>query len=290
MPNRLFEEIRASTRRPGNGDRGRKFGKDLFLHHSPSRYYRSKHLLPSVLILLLLCQPAPAEPFTFEKGELPILLVAPHAGGEDLAGAAIRQKEESGDPNFSNKRDLVTLELAELYKQELHQATGKSPSVLVSHIHRKFCDLNRPEELSSPPGPGQDVHRAFHTTLRQEVDRLIEVHGRVLLLDLHGQSAQPQDLTIGVRRGEVIGEWSRVLLWGQGGLVAQLRQADFSVVPDQPEEKIRYGGGFIVKTYGAAPEVEAWQLEHGKELRFNPERNGKFVKLMAQILKRAFEQ
>ena len=60
-------------------------------------------------------------------------------------------------------------------------------------------------------------------------------------------------------------------------------------MPDRPEQEIRFGGGFIIQTYGADERVEAWQLEHGGNLRFAPERYQKFVELMIGALAAALE-
>ena len=244
--------------------------------------------MPSILLLIAwLVTPISAQPsttFTLEKGELPILLVAPHGGSGSLSEAPIRRARETADPHFSSKKDMMTAELARSYSEQLLKLTGKKPSLLVSEVHRKYCDLNRQEDWSSPAPAGQAFHREYHTALKLELDRLLSEHGWVLLLDIHGQSSEPHDLMIGIREGQVIGDWSRRALWGEGGVIEALRGEGFTVVPDRPEQEIRFGGGFIVKTYGADERVEAWQLEHGGNLRFDPERSRKFVKLMVGAL------
>ena len=248
-PNRLSVEIRAWIRLPENGGRARKCGKGLWtlLNQSPSRFYRSWALLPSLLVLIsLLCRPLSAEtaPFILEKGDLPILLVAPHGGSGSLLEAPIRRQRDSEDPHFSTKKDMVTSELTRSYCDEILKVTGKKPSLLSSEIHRKYCDLNREEEWSSPAPAGQAFHREYHGVLRDELKRLVDLHGWALLLDIHGQSSEPHDLMIGVREGDTIGDWSKAALWGNDGLVERLQKEGFAVVPGRAQEKIRYGGGY----------------------------------------------
>jgi N-formylglutamate amidohydrolase len=242
-----------------------------------------------LILLLLLFQAAVAEPthYTFQKGTLPVLLISPHGGNDPLPGATVRQKEDSADPNFSTGKDLVTAEITQLYFDELFRATGKRPSKIVSRIHRKYCDLNRKNEFSSPEKAGRDFHRAYHAAVQGELDRMVRLYGWALVLDIHGQSSEPYDLMVGTRRGRTIGPWSERTLWAQGGILDQLKRAGFSVVPDGPRQKMRFGGGYIVKTYGESDKVEAWQLEHGRDLRFDKKRNEKFAKLMADRLTRA---
>jgi N-formylglutamate amidohydrolase len=179
---------------------------------------------------------------------------------------------------------MLTSELARSYSEQIFQRTGKRPSVLISEVHRKYCDLNRQEDWSSPAPAGRAFHREYHGALKLELERLLSEHGWALLLDIHGQSSEPYDLMVGIREGDVIGDWSRKALWDKGGVLESLRGEGFAVVPDRPEQKIRFGGGFIVRTYGTDERVEAWQLEHGGNLRFDPERYRKFVALMAGAL------
>ncbi|MCA9779510.1 MAG: N-formylglutamate amidohydrolase, partial [Candidatus Eremiobacteraeota bacterium] len=239
-----------------------------------------------VVLISLLCRPLSAEtaPFILEKGDLPILLVAPHGGSGNLLEAPIRRQRDSEDPHFSTKKDMVTSELTRSYCDEILRVTGKKPSLLNSEIHRKYCDLNRQEDWSSPAPAGQAFHREYHRALREELERLVSTHGWALLLDIHGQSSEPHDLMIGVREGDTIGNWSKAALWGHDGLVERLQKEGFAVVPGRAQDKIRYGGGYIVKTYGADGRVEAWQLEHGSSLRFDLERNQAFVRIFVEVL------
>lgn len=244
--------------------------------------------MPSLLLLFVwFISPIAAQSFstfTLESGDLPIFLIAPHGGSGYLPDAPIRKARDSDDPHFSGKKDMLTAELARSYRDQIFKATGQKPSVLISEVHRKYCDLNRREDWSSPAPAGQSFHREYHRALRQELDRVLSEHGWALLLDIHGQSSEPHDLMVGIREGEVIGEWSRETLWGESGVVEILRGNGFTIVPDRPEQKIRFGGGFIVRTYGADERVEAWQLEHGSNLRFDQNRQQKFVELMVGAL------
>lgn len=236
------------------------------------------------LLALFLTQAAMANPeeFTLSRGQIPILLVAPHGGSHQLVGASIREEDKVSDPHFTTKRDMLTLELATEIAESF--PPGHKPSVLLSQVHRQYVDHNREEIQSSHHPKGKLAHRRFHNALRAELSRLKKKYGRVLLIDIHGQSSQKIDVTVGTRESKTISPWSEELLWADNGLLNQLRDSGFSTQPDSPEQKIKYNGGFIVKEYGFDPSVDAWQIEHGKELRFSPEMVRKYTAVLALFL------
>lgn len=232
--------------------------------------------------MLCVTASAQADEFLFQKGELPILVVAPHGGSDPLPKAAIRSKTEVTDPHFTRSKDLVTAELA----QQLYNSfpAGGKPSILISRIHRKFVDHNRKETWSTHDPNGRAAHRRFHQTLEGELQRLISLHGRALLLDIHGQGKLETDIILGTREGKTISDWSRPALWGSDGLIAILKETGYSVLPNAEEDKIRYNGGYIVRHYSKDPNVDAWQIEHSKQLRYDRERNIRYTSLLAKHL------
>lgn len=247
---------------------------------------RAHTLLTLLFFWVTLLAPLTAEPFVFVPGDLPLLIVAPHGGDGVLEGAEIRQKDRSTGSKFAVVRDLVTTDLAQLYSDEIYRATENQarPSLLYSNTHRRYCDLNRSEEHSSHDPVGRKFHRRFHQTIQNEVERLSGQFGWVLIVDVHGQSAEPVDLLIGTRGGTTISSWSKSALWGQEGIIPSLLEAGFSVLPPEPQTKVRFNGGFTVTHYAHPPQVETWQFEHGRELRFNEEANRVFTRLVAERL------
>lgn len=244
---------------------------------------------PSLLVLLiaLTWTPLGAQEFTLIRGDIPLLVVSPHGGTREAAGLPIRNKEDSQDPHFTRSRDMLTAELAEQLRADFPE--GRRPSVLVAHLHRRYFDLNRSPHRAAETTEARDAHRRFHQALTGELERLLEQHSWALLLDIHGNSSEPFDLVIGTRQGGTVSNWGERALWGPGGLVEVMREAGFTVSPNSSEERIRFNGGYIVGHYGSDPSVDAWQLEHGKELRFSRERNELYTKTLARFLLRAVE-
>lgn len=211
-----------------------------------------------------------------------MLLVAPHAGSEALEGSTPRREVDSSDPHFSLSRDLVTAELT--LQLASHFPENTKPSILISRIHRKFADLNRPASQGTHDPTAKAFHRRFHKCLEEEIARLKSEFGWVLLIDIHGQGSLPVDLIVGTRRARTIGPWSKSLLWGPSGILGELKELGISTEPTRPRQKFRYGGGHIVRHYGQDPELEAWQFEHGRELRFDQARNKSYTKCLGHRL------
>ena len=210
-----------------------------------------------------------------------MILVNPHGGSSPLDGAVERRKEKSRDPQFSKYKDLATAELTEqLHARFPPQA---SPSLLLAHIHRKYVDYNRPLDYATQSSVGQASHTRFHRALSHELDRLKKRFGWVLLIDIHGQSALDFDVIVGTRQGKTVSEWSDAVIWSD--ILPELRRHGFSTAPQTPSTRFKYNGGHIVKHYGQDPRVEAWQLEHGKSLRFDKLGKAIYCKtLVAKIL------
>jgi N-formylglutamate amidohydrolase len=241
-------------------------------------------LFKAVLYSLLLFSTTPvnAQQLTLIRGDSPVFLVVPHGGSLSLDNASERVEEESTDPHFSIKKDLETSELAQAIRDRF--PPGQRPSLLLSEVHRKYVDLNRPPEHATQSQAGRLFHQHFHDTLRRELERLRASHGWVLLIDVHGQSAEKVDLIVGTREGRTVSRWSEALLWGKGGLLSKLEKAGFSTAPSTVHERVRYNGGYIVKHYGKPEWVEAWQLEHGADLRFEQHRTLQYSRILSEVL------
>lgn len=252
---------------------------------SPIRFYYSKGAFTrQFLILLLLVGTIQAQDFDFEAGNMPILIVSVHGGKERLHGANVRDKRASEDPHFSIKKDLVTDTLAKNYKIELSRAfeqTG-SPSLLISRLHRRYVDLNRPSEHAAEHPLAKRAHRDFHSALLSEIERLKEMHGWVLVLDIHGQSAEKTDLILGTQRARSISRWTEQVFWND--ILPVLHQHGFTSAPEAPLSKYRFGGGYITQHYGLDPEVDVVQLEHSQELRYSASQNRKLIRLLCERL------
>ena len=225
--------------------------------------------------------------FRFKAGSVPLLLSMPHAGtdipGEVAAGMA---------PCALVRAD-TDWHLPELYAF----ADGLGASVLSARWSRYVIDLNRPpEDTNLYPGqdttglcpvdtfgrerlyqPGREpdaneVERRlelywlpYHRQLRAELDRLLALHGTVVLWDAHSIAAVVPRFFDGrlpdLNFGTADGKSCSLQLQGEMMQVAE-SQDRFSFVFNG-----RFKGGHITRFYGdLAAGVHAIQLEMSQSL------------------------
>jgi len=220
--------------------------------------------------------------FRFKSGSVPLLLSIPH-GGTDIPDEVAPHFAPSAAP-----RADTDWHLARLYDF----ATDMGMSVLSARWSRYLIDLNRPPENTNLY-PGQDTTglcpvdtftrerlyqpgrepdeaetrrrlerywRPYHDQLRAELDRLLALHGRVVLWDAHSIASRVPRFFEGrlpdLNFGTADGKSCSPQLQGAVMSVAQAQER-FSFVFNG-----RFKGGHITRHYGR-PEtgVHAIQLE-----------------------------
>lgn len=222
------------------------------------------------------------EIFALSRGSIPLLVSIPHAGTFIPPDLEARMTPEA------LLRADVDWHLPRLYDF----AAGMGASVLAATHARHVVDLNRPPEDESLY-PGQDVTgllpvdtfrkeplyrpgerpdggeaqrrreqywRPYHAALRDELDRLVALHGRVVLWDAHSIcSVLPRffdgklpDLNLGTADGRACA--SPVQAAAEAVMAGQCAYTHVS--------NGRFKGGWITRHYGApAQGVHALQLE-----------------------------
>jgi N-formylglutamate deformylase len=254
--------------------------------------------------------------FRFKAGRVPLLVSMPHVGTDipdDVAAALAPCAQARADTDWH---------LAELYGF----LDEMGASTLSARWSRYLIDVNRPpEDTNLYPGldttglcpvdtfgrealylPGQaptqaEVRRRlarywqpYHAQLRAELDRLLALHGRVVLWDAHSiASTVPRffegrlpDLNFGTAEGK--------------SCASGLEQAVVGVARAQHEFSIavngRFKGGYITRHYGQpAAHVHAIQLEMCQYLYMNeappfeyrPEAAARVQPLLRQMLQAA---
>jgi N-formylglutamate deformylase len=256
--------------------------------------------------------------FRFTPGSLPLLVSMPHVGTDipdDVAARLMPCAAARADTDWH---------LPELYGF----AEEMGASMLSARWSRYLIDLNRPSENTNLY-PGQDTTglcpvdtfgrerlyregmepddaevlrrlelywRPYHRQLRAELDRLLALHGRVVLWDAHSiASTVPRffegrlpDLNFGTADGKSCSQ--------------QLEGAMIKLVDSQDKYSFvfngRFKGGHITRFYGnPAGGVHAIQLEMSQCLYMNeaapfayrPELAGQVQPLLRELLGAAVE-
>ncbi len=134
----------------------------------------------------------------YRRGNLPIILLAPHGGTVAPAGMPPRRNAPG--------RDVGTAELAEALAAELAwedpRHGRRSPHVVINRLHRRFVDANRSPgskafrglvDAQGKPLPrdprAERTYRDFHRFAQYAVRTVQREHGTGILLDLHGLSS-----------------------------------------------------------------------------------------------------
>ncbi len=211
---------------------------------------------------------------TIERGDLPIILTAPHGGASSIPDVPRRQGE--GVQKFSSLSDAGTARLGVKLADAIEQRFGKRPYLVVAHFHRRYVDANRPPDLAYEVTPAEKVYDRYHNAIANARREVTERWGHGLLLDIHGQAADPKAIFRGTQNGlttkHLISRFGDEALRGKTSLFGQLAQQDFRVIPavdDTDREHDRYDGGFTVVTYGSGRggTIDAIQLELGRSFR-----------------------
>ncbi len=238
-----------------------------------------------------------------QRGELPIIITAPHGGSLAIPGVPKRlgPEVERTSGKFVTGQDVRTFELATETAKRVAELTGKKPYLVASKAHRQYVDPNRPEKEAVEHEKAKVVHAAFHGQVREFVDEVRKnfPHG-ALLLDIHGQASFPDTLIRGTQNGttvmRMVEKYGVTALTGEASILGFMagkgvKVEPLNTPPGTPPEPRGFNGGWIVRSYGSHTTngVDAIQLEFGSALRTDAKRREEMSKLLAEAIQ-AFTQ
>jgi N-formylglutamate amidohydrolase len=213
----------------------------------------------------------PASLVARSGGSMPLLLTVPHDGDQLVAGVAVRTQG-------ATMRDVGTRDLAERTALLLQERLGKRPFLVAARFSRKVLDANRaqPEAMESPAM--LPAYRAYHDQIAAYIDEIRQTFpGAALLIDVHGQSQEPDVIFRGTRNGlttkKLLERCGAQALHGERSILGVLAAKGRRVnpAPGQPSlrEDARYAGGHTVFTHGSHRPggIDAVQLEFGRNTR-----------------------
>ena len=252
--------------------------------------------------------------FEFRKGNIPLIIVAPHGG--DLKPKWIKNRDCEGSVIT---KDLYTLDIAFQIENELKNK-GFEPYIVYAKIHRIKLDLNRSLQTSHcEDDTSNELWQLFHDQIFSFRKEIINKYSRGLLIDIHGHGHPIQRIELGylltsqklrelsdnktsIQHNETsisslienhpenkeLGD----LLFGDNALGSLLSKNGFPTVPSSTDLAPKSGepffsGGTNTKEYGSKHQngVDAIQLELNRNgLRQHIEDREKFSKVFAKIL------
>ena len=211
---------------------------------------------------------------TVAAGGLPIILTAPHGGSAAIPG--VPERKGDGATRFNPKTDTNTDILTEKLADALEQKLGKRPYVVIARFHRKYIDANRRPQDAFEAEEAKATYDAYHAAIASACGEVTARWGRGVVLDIHGQAAQPGVVFRGTQNGKTVAHLiqrsGREAVYGEASLFGQLAKQGLTVFPavgsNDPEEP-NYTGGYTVGTHGSSSggTIDAIQLELGTKYR-----------------------
>jgi N-formylglutamate amidohydrolase len=250
---------------------------------------------------------------TFKTGNIPLIIVAPHGG--DLKPQWI---DDRGCPDSKLLQDQYTLGIALQIEQELN-AMGYQPYMVLAKMHRIKIDLNRSrntalcEDKTAVP-----LWELFHNQITAFQNDISTMHGRGILIDLHGQSHPEQRIELGyLLNGSMLRDLEQnatdysnqvsiknlisnhpnqtsfqQLLVGENSLGTLLSEQDFAAVPSQSdqaplESQLFFSGGHNTINYGSRDSgtIDAIQVELNRVgLRAESDDRQRFANVFSNVI------
>lgn len=226
-------------------------------------------------------------------GELPLIISAPHGGGEPVPGVAPRRG--IGLKDFWPHPDAYTLELAEELATAIYNELGARPFTVIALFHRQAIDANRePEDAFESPAAAPH-YKAYHSALRRACDVVSARFGGGVLIDLHGQSTTINAIYRGTCQGlscqNLLRKHGSAALTGPSSFFGVLAAKGYQILPRSFGSGIgtetQFRGGFTCTTYGTQrqPLIDSIQLETGNDFRTTPEQRRKTATDFAAAIK-----
>jgi N-formylglutamate amidohydrolase len=212
-----------------------------------------------------------------QKGELPIVISAPHGGRMKLPGVDPRTGENLPDnaSKFVVLQDYGTEELARAVAAAVERRFGKQPYLVVARAHRRYLDPNRAAREAYEHELAGRIYRRYHEHLDKYCREVSNRFHGGILIDLHGQGLASDTVFRGTQNGRTVRllrqRFGEPAHDGKDSLFGLLGQQGWKVHPNPLDgrEQPGYTGGYIVRTYGSSQSyaTDAIQLEFGRSYR-----------------------
>ena len=242
-----------------------------------------RFLLASLILIVvsapLMAQGVPDDLVLIQKGELPIILTAPHGGRHAVPEVAVRNIEGKPQPQYNIGGDTNTDVLVQEMAREIKRLTGKDVYVVMARFQRRFIDANRAPKIAFEDTHAAPYYDRYHQTIRQFVDDVRASYPAGLLIDVHGQHKFPDHLVRGTLNGRAVSKLIKragvEAVIGPKGLYGQLEANGFDIFPanDVPpvgtNEDAGFNGGYTLGQYGShrANGIDAVLFEFGVKHR-----------------------
>lgn len=236
----------------------------------------------------------------YNKGTIPLIISVPHGGTRNIKIIPTRSE---GIVGIDKKTKEIALELIKTI-EILHQskyAIIKSPSYIISNIHRSKIDLNRKETEAYDRTSilAKELYQYYHNKVKGLIYYNLSKFNRSVMLDIHGfekknipKGYRDVDIILGTNNLETLySEPITQKFWGKnlrGKIIKTFVKLGVSIAPGhQRRKEYALKGGYITQKYGAS-EIEGSQtiqIEFSDRIRlYNDKLRKKIIDTFANLL------
>lgn len=214
----------------------------------------------------------------YHKGDIPLIISVPHGGTLKVKSIPIRSNGIMG-----TDKNTIELALILIKKVKEFYRSIKSPSYVISNIHRSKIDLNRVKSEAYNQGStfAKELYRFYHKKIKELITYNLENFNSSLLIDIHGfeKHKRPEgfrdvDLILGTNNLKTILPnnpprrfWKRNI---RGRIIKKFVNLNISIAPGHPmRSEYVLTGGYITKKYGASKinDSKTIQIEFSDKIR-----------------------
>jgi len=212
----------------------------------------------------------------FKQGNIPLIISVPHGG---TLICTFIPKRSHGISGIDKGTIQFTMDLIEKFEI----LDSKSPSFIISKIHRSNIDLNRDKNDAYNQNSlfAREVYTFYHNKIRDLILNNLRIFNYSLLIDVHGFEANNRplgfrdvDIILGTNNLESFfphpiprKDWDKNL---RGDIVKNFVKLNIPIAPGHPRRKeYVLTGGYITQQYGASQinNSQSMQIEFSDRIR-----------------------
>ena len=235
----------------------------------------------------------------YYRGSIPLIISVPH-GGTTICDNIPRRT--NGIHGIDKDTIKLACELIEMIKKVFN---FKTPSYIISKIHREKIDFNRSsyEAFDQESELAKDIYHFYHNKIEELILYNLETFNRSMLIDIHGfeKDKRPKgfrdvELILGTNNLETLypnsipkRDWGKNL---RGKIVKKFNNLNIAIAPGHHlRREFVLTGGYITTKYGAShiKNSQTIQIEFSDKIRLHDKELKNIVlSTLAELLYKEF--
>ncbi len=137
--------------------------------------------------------------YEYREGNLPLIIVVPHAGRLEDKTLVKRNESNCLDPNLNTRIDMYIPQMCEIMDSMLYAQTGMYPHYIKLNLQRAYLDLNRPRNYATVNGCAktQALYDEIYGLINEIQTNIGRKYGAGLLLSMHSRVRDTELVELG---------------------------------------------------------------------------------------------